>query len=436
MKNPFTRLIARLSRLSVFARGFLTTFALDVLARGLSAIAIVVLVRTLSVESFAYVILFMTVGYFVGEAGANGIRLRYQRREAERMSRGTAAEPSFLSALAAGSSLILAFTCVGYVVATIAEVGPSASQRNTFVLVTAVFTLGYAATELARYHYMAHLAFNRAGVVGLVRNATVLAVAIGAAAGILNSGMAVATALALATGCATAIICGPLAWSSRAGLWAERRLGLDKEAASLTVFSVASAGWAYVSLLVVAAFLNDEAISSFGAATRYLSMITAPLPALLSVLRVRTFQHDVVDSRKAQIAMLASWAKRAAPPVLGVLGLAVLAVPFVIPLLDGGRYPLSVPILQIMMVPAAVALIALPSANLLLAQKRHTTLTWVNSAGVLGLVITAAAAAQWFGVVAIAAVTALWNVVQIATVTYLAAHPPARTGQNVAENAS
>ncbi len=436
MTKPFTRLMARLSGLSVYGRGFLSTFALDVLARGLSAIAIVVLVRTLSVESFAYVILFITVGQFLGEAGATGVNVRYQRREAERMSRGTGGESSFLSALVAGSSVVLGFACVGYVAATMGEVGASASQRGTFVLVAAVFTLGYAATELARYHHQAHLAFNRAGVVALVRNATLLVVAIGAALGILSSGFALAAAFALAMGGATVIICGPLAWASRSSLGAERRLGLDKEAASLTVYSMASAGWAYVSLLLVAAFLNDEAVASFGAAVRYLSMILGPVPALISVLRVRTFQHDVVDSREAQVAMLASWAKRSALPVLGVLGLAALAVPFLIPILDGGKYPLSVPILEIMMVPAAVQLIVLPASNLLIAQKRHATLAWVNSVAILGQVITVAAVAQWLGVVGIAAGAALWGLVQIAAVTYLAAHPPVPTGQTVADDAS
>ena len=73
---------------STFKRGFVSTFGLNMTARGLSAIAIVMLVRGLEVGDFAYVVLLLTVGSFAGSFAAGGIRMRYTREEAERVSRG------------------------------------------------------------------------------------------------------------------------------------------------------------------------------------------------------------------------------------------------------------------------------------------------------------------------------------------------------------
>ncbi|HEU5142017.1 MAG TPA: hypothetical protein VFU04_02555, partial [Solirubrobacterales bacterium] len=73
----------------------MSTLGLNVLARGLSAIATVLLVRSLSVDSFAYVVLFLNVGQFAGSALTGGIRERYMRVEAERVSRGSSEQTGF-----------------------------------------------------------------------------------------------------------------------------------------------------------------------------------------------------------------------------------------------------------------------------------------------------------------------------------------------------
>jgi len=70
-------------RLSKFKRGFVSTFVLDVTARGLSAVTLVLLLRTLSVSNFAFVVLLLNVGQFLASAATGGLRLRYTRLEAE-----------------------------------------------------------------------------------------------------------------------------------------------------------------------------------------------------------------------------------------------------------------------------------------------------------------------------------------------------------------
>jgi O-antigen/teichoic acid export membrane protein len=422
-----------MKRLSSFRKGFLSTFALDVVARGMSALTLIVLLRALSVQSFAFVVLLLNVGQFLGGAATGGIRLRYTRLEAERVSRGIAEPSAFHTTLISGNALILAAVVLGLAGATVLDVGKP-DERLAFVALGAAFTLGQASIEMAVYHYQAQLAFVRAGTIQVVRSAVLLVLSLGAAVGLLNSGTAVGFAFSIGVGCIALVVAAPLALAARgAKRGREGRFGFGRESASLTLYSIASAGWAYLDLFLVAALLSDTAVAAYGAALRYVAIIMGPAPALVSVLRVRTAQQDMIDSSKAQIEMMVRWARQTALPTLAILGAAAIAAIWVIPLVDGGRYPDSVPIFQVLVVTAFAQFVTLPNSSLLIAQQRYTTLAWINAAAVVLNVAVATVAAELFGVVGIAAAGALVTIGQVSTVTFLAAHPPA-PGHTAAEH--
>src|SRR4029077_8005574 len=220
-----------------------------------------------------------------------------------------------------------------------------------------------------------------------------------ATAGLLESGEAIGLYFAIGVGLVALVVAAPLALATRgAARGTEGRFGFGRETAALTLYSMASAGWAYLDLFLVAALLNDAAVAAYGAALRYVSIVLGPVPAMVSVLRVRTAQSDMIDSDEAQIAMMRRWARQTAPPVLAILGIAAIAAIWVIPLIDGGRYPDSVPIFQVLLITAFAQLITLPNSSLLIAQERYTSLAWVNTAAVGLNVAAAAIAAELFGV--------------------------------------
>ena len=95
-----------MKRLSQFRRGFVSTFALDVVARGMSAVTLILLLRTLAVSDFAFIVLLLNVGQFLGSAATGGIRLRYTRLEAERVSRGHEEPSAFHATLLSGSATV------------------------------------------------------------------------------------------------------------------------------------------------------------------------------------------------------------------------------------------------------------------------------------------------------------------------------------------
>jgi O-antigen/teichoic acid export membrane protein len=419
-------------RLSTFKRGYISTFALDVAARGMSALTLILLLRTLAVGDFAFVVLLLNVGSFLGSAATGGVRLRYTRLEAERVSRGHEEPSAFHATLRSGSLLILAAGALGLLGASILGVG-STEERLAFVAIGIAFTLGSAAIELAAFHYQAQLAFMKAGLIQLVRGVVLLVVAGLATAGLLESGEAIGIYFSVGVCLVGLAAAGPLALATLgAEHGTEGRFGFGRETAALTLYSMASSGWAYLDLFLVAALLNDIAVAAYGAALRYVSIVMGPVPAMVSVMRVRTAQSDMIDSDEAQIAMMKRWAKQTAPPALAILGIAAIAAIWLIPLIDGGRYPDSVPIFQVLLITAFAQFVTLPNSSLLIAQERYTSLAWVNTAAVGLNVIVATIAAELFGVVGIAVAGAVVAIGQVSVVTFLAANPERRRDEHAA----
>jgi O-antigen/teichoic acid export membrane protein len=411
----------RFGQLSTFRRGFLSTFTLDVGSRGLSAVATVLFIRALDVGSFAYLVLFLNIGQFAGSALTGGIRMRYMRTEAERVSRGNHHDTGFALAMVASLLLVLGVASLAIAGVSVVDTGGSSSSRWLFVALTAAYTAGTAAIELGIYHYQAHLKFTRAGMLAVARSIAVIVVAIAALTGFIDSGPATAGAVAATVTIVGALICAPLlrrtvSTSLRDALADD----FGREAAWLTLYFIGSAGFSYADIFIVGAFLNADAVSSYGAALRYLGIVLGPVPSLIVVMRVRTSQEDVIDSAAEQARIMITWLKRSAIPVAAVITAAAIGARYFIPLLDGGRYPDSVAIFQLLLLPALVDYVTLPASSVMLAQKRYRLLAiYYGVALAIQLAITGGVATVG-GVVSVAAAASTVSAVEAAALAVFA----------------
>ena len=403
---------------SSFRRGFAATFVLDMVSRLLGVVTLVVLIRGLSVSGYADYTLFLAISAFASNAAGGGVRMRHLRMTAERESRGAGTSwPSFSSALATTTALLVAVSVVGVGVDELAHAAGSTLGRDVFIY-ACLYAIGLAATDLAIAHYQALRRFLLAGSFNVLRAAMLLATAgviVGAELGSSEKLLLVFAIGSLAIG---AVACLPMVRSelvARGKLTAGLRL--DSEARWLTLYYIAIAGFAYVDVLVAGALLDDKEIATLGASLRYIAVVLGMFPAINSILKVRSSQIDVVDSLENQRELMLAWIRRSALPAAIGFAVFVVAAPFVIPLVDGGRYPGSILAFQIYLTAAVGVYVTAPASNLLMAQLRSAWLTMAVAVALLANLLGDIAVARPLGVAGIAAVSsAIYLTLEIALV--------------------
>jgi len=173
----------------------------------------------------------------------------------------------------------------------------------------------------------------------------------------------------------------------------------------LTLYFLTAAGFAYVDVLVASIFLSESDIATLGATLRYVSIGLAAIPAIGAVLRVRVSQSDVLDSGEAQRRLVVGWFRITLVPAAIACTALIALTPFIVPLIDGGRYPGSVTALQIFMPAVLVAYMTEPGANVLMAQDRNATLALLFGVALAANFVGDVLVAPRWGVVGIAAVS-------------------------------
>jgi O-antigen/teichoic acid export membrane protein len=72
--------------------------------------------------------------------------------------------------------------------------------------------------------------------------------------------------------------------------------------------------------------------------------------------------------------MLRSWAKRAGLPAVTITAMLAISAQFLLPVVNGGRYPGSIPVFQLLLIGVCAYYVMMPAASLLMAQKRYRPL--------------------------------------------------------------
>lgn len=148
----------KLARVGHFKRGFAYTLILDLTSHIASTLGVLVLIRQLATADYAYVVVFLAVGQFLGSSATGGTRMLYLRNEAERVSRKSAEASGFASCVLTQTVVLAAVALVGLGIADAFGVG-SSSNRLSLAAAGALFAFGMGATELAIARAQAHLRF-------------------------------------------------------------------------------------------------------------------------------------------------------------------------------------------------------------------------------------------------------------------------------------
>jgi O-antigen/teichoic acid export membrane protein len=410
-----------------FRRGFAATFALDLVTKVLGAATIVILIRGLSVSSYAYTTLFLTFAQLAGSAASSGVRIRYLREEAERVSRAARVEKGgvFFNSLIKGTLLVAAVGICAAPVAGAVGFGSKGGGGATLILYATTFAIGFSAAELAIAYFQARRRFFTAGALSIIRAVALLGASLAITASD-ESTLAISLWFVTSMLMVGALTAAPLARRSiLAHQGVPRLTWFNREEMWLSLYYVAAAGFAYVDVMVAGALLGRDQVATLGVSLRYLAIVFGAIPALGAVLRVRTSQVDLVDSPANQEAMVTGWIRRFALPTGLILGVLAMLAPVVIPHIDGGKYPGSIEAFQIFLVTAFSAYLTAPAANVLMAQRRYVTLASIFAVGLFLNLVGDVAVARRFGVIGIAIVSstvyvAIDAVTVLRSVTYAA----------------
>jgi O-antigen/teichoic acid export membrane protein len=403
----------------LFRRGFAATFLFDLLSSLLGAATVVILIRGLSVSAYAYTTLFLTFAQFAGAAAAGGVRTRYLREEAERVSRATAEaqQGAFSASLIKGTLLIVALGICAAPAVWASGFGSRLGGGLSLVLYGTAAGVGFSAVEFATAHYQARRRFFTAGALRVLRATALLCASL--AIVLLDESVWMISLSFVGSLVVVGLLCvAPIARKNLKGVGASlRSTRLNHEEIWLSLYYFASGGFAYVDVMVAGAILDKYEVATLGASLRYLAIVLAAVPALGAVLRVRTAQADLVDSPTSQQTMLLRWLRTATLPAGILVAGAMVLAPFLIPEIDGGRYPDSIVALQIFLAAALSAYLFAPAASMLMAQRRYVVLAAIYGLGLTANLLGDLAVARRFGVLGIATVsTAVYVTIEIAMV--------------------
>ena len=372
-------------RLTGFTRWVAHTAAFDFASRLLAAVTALVLIRRLAPDQFASYTVALALAQLLSVGAGSGIRMRYLREEAERISRASEGAQEhikgqysngFASAVWAQLVLIAIASLAAIAVIPVAGVTAAGLSALQLVALCGVFACAQALTETVIFRRQAQTNFARAGLISVARSCGLLvaagiAILISANVGIL---------IVLNTLALCAVFSLQLKGS---GLKREfnpksiKRYLWNPESGWLSAYYVAAAGYATADIFVASALLPADEVAAFGVGQRFNAIALGALPVFAAVMRVRTSQIDIVASSAAQRDALFKWLKRTSLPIVIAAIVAIALSHLLIPLVLGGRYPSATPIFQILILSSAFMYLFAPVPSLLMAQRRYRFLAIV-----------------------------------------------------------
>ncbi len=412
-----------------FRQGFIATLASDMVSKVMGGITAILLIRHLATADYAYLTLFITISGLLSTAAGGGVRQLYLRSEAENVSRGIESDSNFLGCLLVSWLQIL----IGGILAFGFVAGSNQGQLSYALSLAAVSTsyaVAWATIELVIMHYQARRHFWQSARISASRNTFLLPVILltillanGHPTGLMVSIAYVLVMMVLATAF-TLFLLKRHTMGTLRGL---KVLLFGAETNWITVYYIAAAAFLSVDVFVVDAFLSKNDVAIFGTGMRYYTLIMGAFPALVAVLRVRTSQSDIVDSIDSQRDLLMSWVKRAVIPLTACVVLGAVVAPFIMPILNGGRYPQAVYVFQILLITALAAYLCVPVSSLFMAQRRFKALALLFVGAVIVNTVGDIAAALTLGVVAVAATSMFAYLLLLAgqTIVFLRYKPTA-----------
>ncbi|MEW6350138.1 MAG: polysaccharide biosynthesis C-terminal domain-containing protein [Thermodesulfobacteriota bacterium] len=239
------------------------------------------------------------------------------------------------------------------------------------------------ASEFVRTEFQRRLAFGGYANLELFRSALFLgAIAMLAPLGIAEPGAGLVTsAQALAVAVVTVPFVVRLSLTKgitrfRAGVSTGKQL-LSPENRYLFGYFCVLAVFVQLDVFMLKALSDSQNVASYGSASRYYGVLGMALGAVHAVLL------PAVAQSRTRLEIEQLFAKQRIAVVIFAMGVItlVLAAPSLIPLIDKGRYPESIPVFQVLAVSSIISFAFSPHANVVMRIDRHRFLFYLICVG-------------------------------------------------------
>ena len=162
---------------------------------------------------------------------------------------------------------------------------------------------------------------------------------------------------------------------------------LIKESVWLIAYLIVQNFFISICLVIINTIGTESDVANFGVANKYFSIMMLFLSSMQTVLRVKTCKPEFAEDSAYRKAYICSWIKKALILAGGVALAAIVVAPWIFPILNGGKYEVSIRIFQVLMIAMALGYVFSVCTVMLMGMKRYKTLFFL---AVISLALSAA----------------------------------------------
>ena len=352
---------------------YIIVLIFDIISKLLMAVATIVIVRLLSIDEYAIYTKFHSISVLSTTIIGTGLALAYVRFAAEKVSRGQ--DNSF--GLFKLCSLLV---CLATIISFIAIPIINKSFNTTFFIsiISLIYGGVLALNKMNQSYFQVDERFSTSGIITNIKNIT-LCLGVAVLPIFFSNITATQTIYATIISAIIAYLIGYIYISKNSTTQtfsSDKSLlrALFKESWWLIIYSLLVCLFDQGCVIIMSHIASIEDIAIYGVASKYYALMLTFLSSLMTVLRIRTSNQSMVDSKDNRKAFVLNWIKRVWWIAGAVCLCTILVSRPVLTLLNGNEYIDAVPVFNILVVGVFIGYIFAPNVAVMMSAKRYKEL--------------------------------------------------------------
>lgn len=355
---------------SRLVKDFIQVLLFDIGAKSCGLITTILVIRNLEISAYSAFTIFVSLSTMVQGVFGNGLSLSYVRHSVEKRSRGESCDGLFFKLE------LLLFVCFAIVALILAKLDVIFKVDINLLMLSLLYGLALSSINLSQSYFQALELYSSAGLFVTLKNFFILFYVL-LLGYVFNSffldyilfGFIICASIAAIIGLILILNRGERLGGNNNAFYT-----LARESGWLMAYAFLINLLGQLDIVMLAALAGKTEVAQYGVAHRYYGLALSFLPAIQTVLRVKTSSKYVVDDILTQKNIARTWLKRSAP-VSGLLTVVGVSVSWIVfPYLNGDQYNVSIPIFNILMLGVGLSYITAPNVGVMMASQQNTTL--------------------------------------------------------------